>query len=67
MIKLLPIEILDWVNSKDFNLDNYSDDSPVGCFLEADLDYPHDYRNDYALAGENVEIRKEILPNYQST
>ena len=67
MIKLLPIEILDWVNSKDFNLDNFSDDSPVGCFLEADLDYPDDYRNDYALAGEKVEIRKEILPDYQST
>ena len=67
MIKLLPIEILDWVNSKDFNLDNFSDDSSVGCFLEADLDYPDDYRNDYALAGEKVEIRKEILPGYQST
>ena len=69
MIKLLPIEILDWVNSKDFNLDNYCGDSPVGCFLEDDLDYPddlHDLYNDYALAGEKVELRKETLPNYQS-
>ena len=30
MIQLLPVEILDWVNPKDFHLDNYSDE---GCFL----------------------------------
>ena len=27
LIKLLPTEILDWVNPKDFNLDNYSKNS----------------------------------------
>ena len=30
MMKLLPTEILDWDNPKDFNLDNYSYDSPIG-------------------------------------
>ena len=30
MMQLLPIEILDWVDSKGFNLKNYSDDNPVG-------------------------------------
>ena len=29
MMKLLPTEIVDWVNSKDFNLDNYSDKNPI--------------------------------------
>ena len=52
MMQLLPAEILDWVNTKEFNLDNYSNDSPVGCFLEVDLDYPdelHELHNDYPL------------------
>ena len=40
MTQLLPTETLDWVNSKDFNLDNYYNDSPIGCFLEAYFDYP---------------------------
>ena len=42
---LLPSGILDWVNPKDFNLDN---------FLEADLDYSdglHDLHNDHPLVG----------------
>ena len=36
-------------------LDNYSNDSPIGCFLEVDRDYLddlHDLRNDNSLAGE---------------
>ena len=31
MMQLLPTELLDWVNSKDFHLNNYSNDSPIGC------------------------------------
>ena len=33
MMKLLPIEILDLVNSYDFNVDSYSIDTPRGCLL----------------------------------
>ena len=29
MMQILPTEILDWVNPKDFNLDRYSNDSPI--------------------------------------
>ena len=57
MMQLLPTEILDWVNSKDFNLDNCSNDSLIGCLLDAYLDYPnklHDLHNDYLLADEKV-------------
>ena len=30
MIQLLPTEILDWVNPKDFNINNYYNDIPIG-------------------------------------
>ena len=32
-IKLLPTQIPDWANPKDFSLNNYSKDSSLGCFL----------------------------------
>ena len=68
MMNLLPTEIYDQVNPKDFNLDNYSNDSPIGCFLEVVLDYPyesHNLHNDHPLAGEKIEVRKEMLSKYQ--
>ena len=67
MTQLLPTEILDCVNPKDFSLDNCARDSPIGCFLEVDLDYPdelHDLRNYYPLAAEKIK-RKELLSQYQ--
>ena len=68
MIELLPTEILDWFNPKDFNLDNYSIDSPVGHLLEVDLDYPdelHDLHNGYPLADRKPKVKKEMLSNNQ--
>ena len=38
-MQLFPAKIFDWVNTKEFNLDNYSNDSPIDCLLEVDLDY----------------------------
>ena len=55
MVQLLPTEILDWVDLKGFSLDIYSNDSPIGWFLDVGLDYPDelpDLHNDYLLAGE---------------
>lgn len=40
---------------QDFNLDNYCNNSPIGGFLEVNLDYPDkfpDLRHDYSLAAE---------------
>ena len=37
-MQILPTEILAWVNSKDFNLDHYSNVSLIDSFLEVDLD-----------------------------
>ena len=68
MIQLLPTEILDLVNPKYFNLDNYSNSSPIGCFLEADLDYPdelHDLLNDFLLVGAKIKVTEEMLSEHQ--
>ena len=68
MMHLLAIEILDWIEPTDFSPDNYSNNNPIECFSEVDLDYPdelHDLHNDYPFAGENVEVRKEMLSYYQ--
>ena len=69
MMQLRPNEILDWVNKKDFNLDNHPNDSPVGCFLEICLNYPDELRNlhkGYHLAGEKKkEFAEKMLPEYQ--
>ena len=66
-MQLLPTEILDRVNPKDFNSDNYSDNSPKGCFLEVYLDYPdelNDFHNDYHLFREKIKVTKEMLSKY---
>ena len=50
------------------SLDNYSKDSSIGCFLEADLDYPdelHDLHNDYPLEGGKIKVTEEMLSEYQ--
>ena len=68
MKQLLPTEIFNWVNPKDFNLDTYSNDNQIGYFLEVNLDYYeelHDLHNDYPLAGEKVKVAEEILSDYQ--
>lgn len=33
------------VKQKDFNLNNYPNDSPIGCFLKVDLDYADKLHN----------------------
>ena len=38
------------------------------CFLEVDLEYPKDLRelhNDYLLAPDKIEIKREVLSEYQ--
>ena len=58
----------DFFNPKKPNLDNLLDDSPIGHYLEVDLDFPdevHDLHNDYTLGAEK-KLTKEILSEYQS-
>ena len=68
VMQLLPTEILDWVNSKYFNLGNYSSDSPIPHSLKVALDYPneiHDLRYDNLLAHAIIKVTEEILLKYQ--
>lgn len=39
MKPLLSTEIPDWVNPKNFELDSYSNDKPIGFFLEIHVYY----------------------------
>ena len=55
------------VKQKDFNLNNYPNDSPIGCFLKVDLDYPeelHNLYNNYSLAGKKIKVTEDILSEY---
>ena len=64
-MQLSPTKIF---NPKDFNLGNYPNSSPVGYFLEVDLDCLdelHDLDNDYPLAGGKIEVKKEMLSKYK--
>ena len=64
VVQSLPAEKLDWVSPDKFNPDNYSNNSSVGFFLEADLDCPaelNDMHNDYPLAVVKIKVTKEIL------
>lgn len=47
MMQLLPTEILDWVNPKDCNLDNFYSYSSIACVLETGFDYPNELHGLY--------------------
>ena len=49
-------------------MNKYTSNSSKGCVLEVDLEYPKELRelhNDYPLAPDKIEIKREILSNYQ--
>ena len=67
LMQLLPIEILDWVNPKKFNVDHNYHNSSRGYFIEAGLDYSEELNNlhdDYPLAPEKINVAKEMLSDY---
>ena len=56
MSKFLPTSGFNWIDSKDFNLNKYTNNSSKGCVLEVDLKYPKELRelhNNYPLALDN--------------
>ena len=64
MMQLLPAEILDWVNLKDFNLNYCSNGNPISSSLDVDLDYPdelHNLHNDCPLVSEKIKVTEEML------
>ena len=68
MSKFLPISGFKWIDCKAFDSIKYTSDSSKGCVLEVDLEYLKELcelHSDYLLAPDKIEIKKEILSNYQ--
>ena len=68
MSKFLPAGRFKWIDPKEFDMNKYTCNNSKVCLLEVDLQYPVELKelhNDYLLALDTVEIKKEILPKYQ--
>ena len=68
MPKFLPTSGFKWVDPKEFDLNKYTSNSSKGCVFEVDLEYPKELRelhNDYPLAPDKIEIKREMLTDYQ--
>ena len=55
------------VNVDGFNVNSISDKSPMGYFLEIDLEYPdelHELHNDYPLAPKKLAVSYDMLSEY---
>ena len=68
--KFLPTSGFKWIDPKEFEFDlnKYTSNSSKGCFLEVDLEYPKELRelhNDYPLALDKIEMKREIMSDYQ--
>ena len=53
---------------KELGLSKYASNCSKGCVLEVDLEYPKELlelHNDYPLAPDEIEIKREMLSNYQ--
>ena len=56
-----------WIDPKEFVWNKYTSNSSKGCVLEVDLEYPKELRkvhNDYPLALDKIETKKEMLSEY---
>ena len=68
MSKFLPKGGFKWVDHKEFELNKYTNNSSKGCVLEVDFKYPKELRelhNNYPLASDKIEIKREMLSEYQ--
>ena len=68
MSKFLPTSGFKLVDPKEFDLNKCSSNNSKGCVLEADLEYPkelRDFHNDYPLAPDKMEIKREMLSDFQ--
>ena len=57
-----------WIEPKEFDLNKCSSNSLKGCVLEVDLEYSKELwelRNDYPLASDKIEIKRQMLSDYQ--
>ena len=64
IFKFLPTSGFKWIDPKEFDLNKYNSNSSKGCVFEADLEYLKELRklhNDYPLAPDKIEIKKEMF------
>ena len=68
MIEYLPYGGFKWLKNVDeFDVMSISEKSPIGYFLEVDLEYPdklHELHNDYPLAPEKHAVSSDMLSEY---
>ena len=64
----LPYDEFEWLKTVDgFDANSISEKSPIGYFLEVDLEYPdelHELHNDYPLALEKLAVSSDMLSKY---
>ena len=68
MSKFLPTNGFKWIDPKEFDLSKYTSNSSKWCVLEVNIKYLKDLRelhNDYPLAPDKIEIKREMLSEYQ--
>ena len=68
MSKFLPTSGFKWIDPKEFDVDNYTTTSSKGCVFEINLEYPEELwelHNDYLLAPDKIEIKREMVSEYQ--
>ena len=68
MSEYLRYQGFEWLKNVDeFDVMSVSEKSPIGYFLEVDLEYPdelHELHNDYPLAPEKLAVSSDMLSKY---
>ena len=64
MSRFLPTIGFKWIDPKEFDLNKYHSNSPKGCVLEVDLEYPKELQelHEYPLAPDKREIKNKFCP-----
>ena len=68
MHKFFPTSGFKWVDPEKFHLNKYTSNSSKGCVLKVNLEYPKELlklHNDYPLAPDQIEIKREMFSDYQ--
>ena len=68
MSKFLPTSKLKWIDHREFDLNKWTRNSSKECILEVGLEYLKELRqlqNDYPGDPDKIEIKEEMLPEYQ--
>ena len=68
MSKFPPTSGFKWIDPKELDLNKYTSNSSKEWVHEVDLEYPKELKelhNDYPLAPDEIEVKREMLCNYQ--